>query len=139
MEKQYRVLSELFEQNGVRYIVGAQDSSWMDYGFEYLDRHAGEKELIEVFDSCDTPCHEIRENKFYFCVMARSVAENLAKNVGEDDYLDFDKLVSPDCKRELLEFILGYSEKGYLDMCNYCYGAECYKHPIPVAEQLQLN
>ncbi len=136
LEKQYRVLSELFEQNGVRYIVGAQDISWMDYGFEYLERNADEKELINVFDSCDTPCHEIRENRFYFCVMARSVAENLSKNVGEDDYLDFDKLVSPDWKRELLEFILGYSQKGYLDMCNYCYGAECYKHPIPVAEQL---
>ena len=38
LEKQYRVLSELFEQNGVRYIVGAQDISWMDYGFEYLER-----------------------------------------------------------------------------------------------------
>lgn len=136
LEKQYRVLSELFEQNGVRYIVGAQDISWMDYGFEYLERNADEKELINVFDSCDTPCHEIRENRFYFCVMARSVAENLSKNAGHDDYLDFDKLNSPEWKRELLEFVLGYSEKGYLDMCNYCYGAECYKHPVPVAEQL---
>ena len=71
--------------------------------------------------------------------MARSVAENLSKDVGEDDYFDLDKLVSPDWKRELLEFILGYSQKGYLDMCNYCHGAECYKHLIPVAEQLQLN
>lgn len=139
LEKQYRILSELFEKNGVRYNIGPQDTSWMDYGFEYVDRNGTETELIAVFDSCNTPCHEIRENKFYFCVMARSVSENLSKNVGEDDYLDFDKLVSPNWKRELLEFILGYSEKGYLDMCNYCYGAECYKHPIPVAEQLQLN
>lgn len=136
LERQYSILSELFNENGIRYSLGFQDSSWTDYGFEYVNRNGTEEELIKVFDSCDTPCHEIRENKFYFCVMARSVAENLSKNVGEDDYIDFDKLVSSDWKRELLEFILGYSQKGYLDMCNYCHGAECYKYPIPVAEQL---
>ncbi len=136
LEKQYQLLKALFEENGICCIIGRPDSSWMDYGFEYLNRNGTEEELINVFDRCDTPCHEIRENKFYFCVMARSVSENLSKNVGEDDYLDLDKLKGPNWKRELLEFILGYSEKGYLDMCNFCYGAECYEHPIPVAEQL---
>ncbi len=49
--------------------------------------------------------------------MARSVADNLSVNVGKEDYLDFEKLSGDNWKRELLEFIMGYSEKGYLDMC----------------------
>ena len=91
--------------------------------------------VIEVFDACHTSCHEIRENKFYYCVMARSVSDNLNFNVGKDDYLDFNKLTGQNWRRELLEYILGYSEKGYLDMCRYCHGADCYNYLIPAAQQ----
>lgn len=31
---------------------------------------------------------------------------------------------------------MGYSEKGYLDMCRYCHGADCYNYLIPAAQQL---
>ena len=102
-----------------------------------LDRKAEEEELIKVFDECKTPCREIRENKFYYCVMARSVSDNLGYNVGQDDYLDLDKLNGENYKKELLEFTLGYSDKGYLDMCNHCHGAEAKNYPIPAAEQVK--
>lgn len=49
---------------------------------------------------------------------------------------NFEKLSGDNWRRELLEFIMGYSEKGYLDMCRYCHGAESYEYPIPAAEQL---
>lgn len=83
----------------------------MDYGFDYYKRECDNEQLINVFDACGTPCHEIRENKFYYCVMARSVADNLSVNVGKEDYLDFEKLSGDNWRRELLEFIMGYSEK----------------------------
>ena len=67
--------------------------------------------------------------------MARSVSENLSKNVGESDYLDFNKLQGNNWKRELLEYLEGYSEKGYLDMCRFCHGADCYNYIIPAALQ----
>ena len=57
-------------------------------------------------------------------------------NDGKDDYLDFNKLTGQNWRRELLEYILGYSEKGYLDMCRYCHGADCYNYLIPAAQQL---
>lgn len=69
--------------------------------------------------------------------MARSVSDNLNFNVGKDDYLDFNQLTGENWKRELLEYTLGYSEKGYLDMCRYCHGADCYNYLIPAAEQLK--
>ena len=132
----YQRLMDALEQYEIAYILGKEETEWKDYGFDYLDRKAGEEELIKVFDGCKTPCREIRENKFYYCVMARSVSDNLEFHVGEEDYLDLDKLDGGNYKKELLEYTLGYSEKGYLDMCNHCNGAEAAKYSIPAAEQL---
>ena len=64
--------------------------------------------------------------------MARSVSENLGLNVGEQDYLDLEKVKS---RTELLEFQMGYSDKGYLDMCRFCRGAEAEDYLIPAAVQ----
>ena len=68
--------------------------------------------------------------------MARSVSDNLQLDVGKDDYLDLNMLSEREYKNVLLEFSIGYSEKGYLDMCKHCNGADAEKYLIPVAEQL---
>lgn len=132
----YGRLTDTLGSNGINYSLGREDGEWVDYGFDYVNRGVSAEELINVFDTCKTHCREVRENRFYFCVMARSVSENMGFNVGEDDYLDLDALQGERGKKELLEFNFGYSEKGYLDMCNYCNGADSVKHPIPVAEQI---
>ena len=136
LELQYEKLRNIFITNDVEFRFGRKEHEWVDYGFDYYKRDCSDKELIAVFDKCNTPCHEIRENKFYYCVMARSVSDNLLIDVGKKDYLDFDKLSGDNWKKELLEYIMGYSEKGYLDMCRFCHGADSYQYPIPAAEQL---
>ena len=67
--------------------------------------------------------------------MARSVSENMGLNVGETDYLDLNNLNGDEGKKEFLEYIMGYSEKGYLDMCRYCHGADVVNYKIKAAEQ----
>ena len=47
------------------------------------------------------------------------------------------KLGETEYKKEVLEYSMGYSDKGYLDMCRYCNGAEAKDKPIPVAEQME--
>lgn len=135
LEKNYIKLKEKFEKNNINYILGGSDYHWMNYGFETVDRGGKEEDLIAVFDKCKTPCREIRGSRYYYCVMARSVSDNLGFGLGEDDYLDFAKIKKED-KKLLLEFEMGYSDKGYLDMCNHCNGADAINHPIPVAEQM---
>ena len=108
---------------------------WTDYGFDYVNRGGREKELERVFDECWTPCHEVRNNRFYFCVMARSVSENMNKGIGKDDFFDLSKIDTSLKKKEFFEYTMGYSRKGYLDMCNYCHGADRVKYPVPAAEQ----
>lgn len=131
-----RLIAKLQGQD-IEYELGKTESQWTDYGFDHVNRNVSKEELIKVFDACQTTCREIRENKYYFCVMARSVSENVGFHIGQNDYLDLDALQGEDYKKELLEFNLGYSEKGYLDMCNYCYGAERENYPIPAAEQVK--
>ena len=139
IKKSQQKLIAALEKYQIEYKLAIEDGNWIDYGFEYLNKEMDEKKLIETFDKCLTPCREVRENKLYFCVMARSVSDNLHLEEGPGDYLDLDKLHGENYKRELMEFNLGYSEKGYLDMCHRCHGMDAINYPIPVAEQLDMN
>lgn len=135
LKEKYGQLEKKLDENQIPYVLSDAEHPWMDYGFETVDRGWNAEELTEVFDKCRTPCREIRGSRYYYCVMARSVSENLGFGVGEEDYLDLEHL-GRDGKKVLLEFQMGYSEKGYLDMCNHCNGAEAVNYPIPVAEQM---
>lgn len=136
LKENYAKLITILKKENVSFILSEEEAEWVDYGFGNFDRNLETEKLIEAFDACKTPCREVRENRFYFCVMARSVSDNLGYYVGQDDYLDLDDLNGEDRKKRLLEFTLGYSEKGYLDMCNYCRGAEAKNYPVPAAEQI---
>ncbi len=131
LPEKYEQLQKVLEDSGVQYSMGSPERQWMDYGFETVCRE-DQEEITRVFDSCKTPCREIRGNKYYYCVMARSVAENLGFNVGKEDYLNLKNIEN---KKVFFEFNMGYSEKGYLDMCGHCRGSEAVEYPIPVAEQ----
>lgn len=133
LRENYVRLSECLKQHEIAYTISAPEQQWMDYGFKSVDR--GGIGLMEVFDRCKTPCREIRGSKYYYCVMARSVSENLEFNVGREDYLELADLNENE-KKIFLEFNLGYSKKGYLDMCNYCNGADAIHYPIPAAVQM---
>ena len=136
LEGKYKRLQEVLGKNHVRYLLGRCETQWIDYGFETVAHDGGEEELIRIFDECGTPCREIRGSKYYYCVMARSVSDNLKLGMGEEDYLDLNGLSG---KKEFFEFHMGYSEKGYLDMCKRCNGKDAMKYPIPAAEQMDTG
>ena len=135
LKEKYEKLTALLDENHISYTLGKPEEEWIDYGFDSVVRDADEEKLTGVFDACKTPCREIRGDKFYYCVMARSVSDNLKFHEGEDDYLDMSALTGEDYKKILLEFGVGYSDKGYLDMCRRCNGAEAYRYPVPAARQ----
>lgn len=138
LKKKYEQLQKMLKENRVLYTISDKNVPWMDYGFEEVNRKWNQSELIEVFERCKTPCREIRGSHYHYCVMARSVPDNLNMDIGKNDYLDIEELKA-DAKKVLLEFQMGYLEKGYLDMCNYCNGADAVNHPIPVAEQVKIE
>ncbi len=132
LERQYKKLYDsLSELNSIVWETDDQ-GSWFDYGFNNLQRK-NVTDSRRTFDTCKTPCREINGSKYYYCVMAHTVAQNMKLDIGADDYFELDGKVN---KNELLEFEMGYSEKGYLDMCSMCRGKEAEKYLIPAAEQL---
>lgn len=134
---QHNKLIEKFEEYNVNYIIGKAEEEWWDYGFEeYVDTR-DEIAIIEKFDQCNTPCREVRNSKLYFCVMARTVSDNLGYKIGDMDCIDLSELeYDKDGRRILLEYNLGYSDKGYLNMCRRCRGNDCSKYPVEAAKQL---
>lgn len=138
LEEQYKKLLKRLEESRIDYVLGDKEQRWVDYGFESVDWGWQEAELLKTFERCKTPCREIRGSRYYYCVMARSVSENLRMNLGDKDYLDLARLEG-DGKKLLMEFQMGYSERGYLAMCNHCRGADAVRYPIPAAEQISCR
>lgn len=137
LQDKIQLFKRKMDNNNIKCLVSKDSGNWMDYGFDYVNRNASPKQLEKVFDDCNTPCHEVRENRFYYCVMARSVAENMNKFVGGNDYFDLIQENNELGRTIFFEYAMGFSDKGYLDMCNYCYGVDAINHPIPKAEQMK--
>ena len=130
-------LTTLLDAYSIEYTLQDENDEWTDYGFDHVYHNGDEERLIKIFDDCKTPCREIRGNHFYYCIQARASAENMDIWCGRDDYLDLKQLNDKIGKLILFEYDCGYSERGYMEMCNHCYGAEAIRHPIPAAEQVK--
>lgn len=111
-----------------------KEDCWFDYGFEEVDRGGNVCQLVGAFDRCRTDCREIRGSRYYYCVMARTVPENMGWSIGAEDYLELKDLQD---KKILFEYQQGFSEKGYVDLCRHCRGAEAPQFLIPAAEQTE--
>lgn len=109
-----------------------KEDCWFDYGFEEVDRGEDVCQLTATFDRCRTDCREIRGSRYYYCVMARTVPENMGWQIGTEDYLELKDLQD---KKIFFEYQQGFSEKGYVDLCRHCRGAEAPQFLIPAAEQ----
>lgn len=138
LQGQYDKLEKIFLKEGINYNLGKAEEVWWNYGFTDTLPEESEEQLIQKFDRCMTPCRETRKGRLYFCVMARTVSDNLEYHIGEKDYLDLCSLPDGDLgRRILLEYNLGYSEKGYLEMCARCHGKDCRSYPVIAARQLR--
>lgn len=132
IKKRYELLYENLSDIEVITWETQKEDSWFDYGFEETDRGEDTNMVIAAFNKCRTNCREIRGSRYYYCVMARSVPENMGWEIGADDYLELKDLKD---KKVFFEYQQGFSQKGYLDLCRHCRGAEAVQFLIPAAEQ----
>lgn len=133
-EKVGKFVAQL-EASGVEYLRMV-DMDWCDYGFHTKkELEVGSEELINFFNDCAIDCKGIEDGQLYYCFPAMMVQKVLGEAY-QDKGFDLSQM-NEERKREILEFSLGYSDKGYLEVCRRCNG--CYrvnKTIIPVAEQL---
>ncbi|MGN0710616.1 MAG: radical SAM protein [Anaerovoracaceae bacterium] len=122
------------EENGIEYTYAVKDK-WYDFGCpSEVDLKVSEKKLKERFSGCRSINRILINNRLYYChhqvgaVWAELTEDNC------DGYIDLNDI---DDKKVLMEYSLGFTEKGYLDFCRHCYGYDGINDRIiPSAEQL---
>ncbi len=126
--------TEKMDTYGIRYEIPQVDS-WCDFGFRAKDHpEKSSEELIDMFDACRSTCRAFHEGKFIFCVPAMYAS----RAVYENEPVDTDCCFESGDKNEIMEWNLGYSEKGYLNMCAKCFGyLTINQHRVEPGVQLQ--
>lgn len=115
-EKQFPQIIKKFENWGIAYSINSH-TQWFDLAVHTADfSHLDEAGLIAHRDGCNIYLSQLINGRVYSCCY-----ENYARVAGVVDHADsIDIATTP--KVELLEYRLGYTKKGYLDMCTHCYG-----------------
>ena len=128
------------EKYNIRYYINHVEE-WIDLAPDKTDySKLSEKAMIEHRDSCSQSWQELRDGKLYSCNYAAYAA--VAGIAGEMDVEETFNLreFNSDKRRELVEFRLGYTEKGYTNFCRKCRGFTADNNlKVPVAAQVKRN
>lgn len=110
------------EQYHIKYYINKVDS-WVDLAPEKTD-YSGltEEQMVAHRDACSQSWQELRDGRIYSCNYAAYAT--VAGIAGEQDMEEtFDlRSYTPDKLKELIEFRLGYSDRGYTNFCRKCRG-----------------
>lgn len=116
-------------------IIFRKYDEWIDL-YPFPQKQLQDSELVEKYDSCHVPWQEFRDGKLFSCNYAAfaSVAE-ITGEVDPSETYDFTAATKGSLK-EIMEFRLGYSEKGYVEFCRQCAGyLEINEHKVRPAIQ----
>ena len=127
-------LKEKLDSYGIPYVVNCGETGyWIDLAPNITNNSMlTEDELIEYKDRCAVPYHDLRDGRIYSCNYASFAMKAGLQEDSPNDYFELSNYDEKN-KRELLEFILGYTEKGYVDFCKHCAGflpINPYKKPV---------
>lgn len=121
-QERFKELIRKLEKYHIRYYINKVDS-WIDLAPERTDHSAwSEDELERHRERCNQSWQELRDGKLYSCNYAAYAT--VAGIAGEQDLEEAYDLTAfnPDKKKELVEFRLGYTTKGFTNFCKKCRG-----------------
>ena len=116
-----QLISKLNEY-GIKHYINKADS-WIDLAPDRTD-YSGKSEewLIAHRDACNQSWQELRGGKLYSCnYAAYATVAGIAGEQDIEEAYDLTKF-TPEKKKELIEFRLGYTTKGYTNFCKKCRG-----------------
>ncbi len=115
-----KVIDKL-ESYHIRYDVNKVDH-WIDLAPMKTDHSDwDDRRLAKHFEACHEPWQELREGRLYSCNYASYAAvAGLAEEFDDEtfDLRSYDKSQM----KALMEFRMGYNEKGYVNFCKRCAG-----------------
>lgn len=134
--EKFERFSTVMMEWGIQCIATPTDE-WIDLGFKNTTHNMSEEELIKKFDFCNNFCRLYINGKIYYCGHGQMANLAFYSDVNdEDEAIDLrDNSISA---LNIVEYLLGYFDKGYLSVCDHCKGWGCNnKNFIPIAEQLE--
>lgn len=111
-----------FDEYHINYYINKAES-WIDLAPESTDYSGLTDEQLEIHrDSCSQSWQELRDGKLYSCnYAAYATVAGIAGDQDLEEVYDLTEF-SADKKKELIEFRLGYTTKGYTNFCKKCRG-----------------
>lgn len=124
-----------FDKYGIAYGI-REAEYWINLGIKEKERST-DIEAEYRYNECLNKSKSMHNLRLYGCCYAGFANEAKVYCGNESDYIYLGMEERID-KAVMLEFLLGYTEKGFLGMCRKCYGSETINnHYIPVAQQMK--
>ena len=119
---QFNKLVNKLNDYNIKYSINKADS-WIDLAPEKTDYTNWSAQQLEKHrESCCQSWQELRNGKLYNCnYAAYATVAGIAGEHDLEETYDLTKFL-PSQKKELIEFRLGYSTKGYTNFCMRCRG-----------------
>lgn len=115
-----KVISK-FDKYNIKYETNKVDT-WIDLAPLSTDHGQwNEVELERYFDSCNKAWQELRDGKLFSCNYDGYATVAGINPKQKEEVFDLMEFCNSK-KKELVEFRLGYNEKGYTNLCRHCKG-----------------
>lgn len=122
---------EKFKHYKINYRVQKVDS-WIALDPKDTNVIDSDEGARRQFENCHVPWQEYRSGKLYLCNYSDYAAVAGKYEVQQNEYIE----IATSDKREIMEFRLGYSEKGYVNFCKRCAGFFHNPNIVKPAEQI---
>lgn len=110
----------ILEKNGIKY-DRAKFVQWCDCGYPQETNGISENELRSFYSACDRrSCQGILGTRLFYCGMAIGAERTGYCKADSRDYFELN--TDNINKFELMEYMLGYNERGYIEYCKKCNG-----------------
>lgn len=120
-KEDFDLLIQKLQKYQIKYEVNKAES-WIDLAPTRTDHSMWTKEqLTEHFDNCAQTWQELRDGKLYSCNYDGYATVAGINEEQKEEVYDL-RNFRPEQKKELVEFRLGYNEKGYTNLCKHCRG-----------------
>ncbi len=121
-KENFDTLIKKLDQYKIKYYINEADF-WIDLAPEKTDySKMTEQELIQHRTECSQSWQELRDGKLYNCNYASyATVAGIAGEQDNEEVFELKKHMEIN-KKELIEFRLGYSSKGYTNFCKKCRG-----------------
>jgi len=136
-----KAVASLERAGGKEKVIVRKYDSWIDLApFSAEPDKLGPAALVQKYDACHVPWQEYRDGRLSICNYASFAANaGIIPELREEEYFSLAGYDRSHLK-ELMEFRLGFSGKGYSEFCRRCAGfLEINPNIVRPAEQLETE